>query len=178
MMGELDDDRGTEAASRAAEGPDQEAPADHGGDGPPRVLIVDDEAAVRLLIRRHLERRGHFRVVGEAADGAHAEDLAEQLQPDVALLDLRMPDRDGWQALPRVVCKAPRTMVVVVSVLPAWREEEPAIALGAFAYLEKARIHDDLDECLTDLLGEFRRALDGEDVVAPIYRGDRVLPSR
>jgi DNA-binding NarL/FixJ family response regulator len=137
----------------------------------PTVVIAEDEPDLRRLIRLRLNRSEHFQIVSEAENGVQAIDLATEHQPDVMLLDIRMPEMDGRTALPRIVREAPKTMVVILSVLPASVEEQPALALGAFAYLEKHILDgQELPEHLIALLAEFRRALDGEDLVAPILR--------
>ena len=73
-----------------------------GGAGVIRVLIADDHAVVRQGLRTYLELQDDIEVVGEAADGQAAIDAAVRTAPDVILLDLAMPDRDGLGALPRL----------------------------------------------------------------------------
>lgn len=131
------------------------------------VLIVDDQPDLRLILRRFLERSDRFDIVGEAEDGYDGIALAEDLQPDIVLLDVRMPNLDGREALPHILTKAPRSMVVMVSMLPAANEEDALIATGAFAYLEKQDCGVGLPDTLLSLLRSFRRALSGESVVAP-----------
>jgi CheY-like chemotaxis protein/anti-sigma regulatory factor (Ser/Thr protein kinase) len=84
---------------------------------PIRVLLVDDVVEVRRLVRTSLRFRGGFEVVGEAADGAEAVRLAEQLRPDVVVLDLGLPDIAGREVLSRVRQHAPHSKVVVFSGL-------------------------------------------------------------
>ena len=84
---------------------------------PIRVLLVDDVVEVRRLVRTSLRFRGGFEVVGEAADGAGAVRLAEQLRPDVVVLDLGLPDIAGREVLSRVREQAPASKVVVFSGL-------------------------------------------------------------
>lgn len=79
------------------------------------VLVVDDVKDIRRMVRLMLERTGRLHVVGEAADGREAVDLAERLRPDVVILDLNMPVMDGIGALPRILEVAPRTKVVIHS---------------------------------------------------------------
>lgn len=84
---------------------------------PIRVLLVDDVVEVRRLVRTSLRFRGGFEVVGEAADGAEAVRLAEQLRPDVVVLDLGLPDIAGRDVLTRVRDHSPDSKVVVFSGL-------------------------------------------------------------
>lgn len=78
-----------------------------------RVLVVDDEPGHRAMCRVVLERTGAFVVCGEARDGATGIDRASELQPDLVVLDLRMPGMDGLTALPHILDAAPHTRVVV-----------------------------------------------------------------
>ncbi len=94
---------------------------------PIRVLLVDDVVEVRRLVRTSLRFRGGFEVVGEAADGAEAVRLSEELRPDVVVLDLGLPDIAGREVLSRVRERAPGSKVVVFSGLEtadrAWIRE-------------------------------------------------------
>jgi len=106
------------------------------------VLVVDDEADIRLLTRMQLEVDDHFKVVGEAADGLHAVRLAGELQPNAIILDVLMPNMSGMEALPLIRDAAPDAVVVVVSALPARVHEDGACFLGAAAYITKERLAD------------------------------------
>jgi CheY-like chemotaxis protein/anti-sigma regulatory factor (Ser/Thr protein kinase) len=97
---------------------------------PIRVLLVDDVVEVRRLVRTSLRFRGGFEVVGEAADGGEAVRLAEQLRPDIVVLDLGLPDIAGREVLTRVREQSPRSKVVVFSGLElgdrAWIADQAA----------------------------------------------------
>jgi NarL family two-component system response regulator LiaR len=107
-----------------------------------RVLIVDDHAVVRQGLRTFLELQDDpaalaIEVVGEAADGSQAVDLARRLQPDVVLLDLVMPVMGGIEAIPGILEGSPRSRVII---LTSFGEEDkllPAICAGAQGYLLK-----------------------------------------
>jgi len=111
---------------------------------PIRVLVADDTATMRLLLRRTLEASKAFEVVGEASDGAEAVDLAATLQPDMVLLDLSMPVLGGMEAIPRICRCAPDTRVVVLSSFTPDHMGAQAVAKGAAAFLEKQQRPDDL----------------------------------
>ena len=99
-----------------------------------RVLIADDETIIRLDLRGLLEQAGYE--VQEARDGAEAVLLAESWQPDVVLLDVRMPVLDGVEAARRIIASRP----VPVVLLTAYSEAaliERAVGAGVFAYLVK-----------------------------------------
>lgn len=137
-----------------------------------RVLLAEDEPDLRLLVRRRLERSGRFEVVGEARDGSEAIDLAVDHEPEIVLLDLMMPGLDGQKALPHLVARCPRTMVVVLSALAADVHEPQTRALGAFAYLEKSVLGDRAwVGALEDLYSRFQAVLDGHEAVTPIIVG-------
>jgi DNA-binding NarL/FixJ family response regulator len=102
-----------------------------------RVLLVDDVADIRLLLRSLFEVHPGVEVVGEAGDGRQAIELAAGTQPDLVVLDLSMPVMDGVEALPAIREAAPGARVVVLSAIP--RGVDPgAIAAGAVAYVEKS----------------------------------------
>lgn len=120
------------------------------------VLVVDDEDDIRYLVRVHLERGGRFRVVGEADDGTHAIEQAQRLAPEVILLDVIMPRKDGASALPELRRVAPGAMVVVLSSLDRDEHEQPLLDAGAFACLDKLHLGDGFAELLTVLHRRFR----------------------
>src|SRR3954451_1093833 len=107
------------------------------GDGPIRVLLCDDVPAFRALVRYSLEEETDIEVVGEAGNGIEGVRMAAELQPDVMLLDLSMPDCDGLEAIPALRRRVPHTAVVALSGFTAERMAQPVIASGAIAYLEK-----------------------------------------
>jgi DNA-binding NarL/FixJ family response regulator len=80
-----------------------------------RVLLCDDVETMRIALRAVLDLRDGVEVVGEATNGIEAVELASSLQPDVVLLDLTMPGKDGLQALPELRRAAPEARVVILS---------------------------------------------------------------
>ena len=102
-----------------------------------RVVVADDFEDMRHLVKLTLERSGRFEVVGEAANGVEAVDMAAAHEPDILLLDLSMPVLSGLEALPRIRAASPQTKVVVLSGLDRSAMETDAIEGGAVGYLEK-----------------------------------------
>ena len=119
------------------------------------VLVVDDDPAIRETIRDVVEVESGWRLVGEATDGREAIHLAEELQPDVVVLDLVLPVMSGIDVLPQVVHVAPHSTVVMLTAYPGARELIDAAALGAAATMEKAALTQ-LPTVLRDLLGTAR----------------------
>jgi len=107
------------------------------GDRTASVLICDDNSSVRTLLGVIVDTSPGLRVTGEAADGNEAIIQATQLQPDVIMLDLAMPNLSGLEALPELRRVAPGAQIVVFSGFAAASVAEQAIALGAVSYLEK-----------------------------------------
>jgi DNA-binding NarL/FixJ family response regulator len=102
-----------------------------------RVVLADDHPVVRGGLRALLSTIDGIEVVGEAADGNEGIRQAADLQPDVILLDLSMPECDGLEAIPAMAARAPGAQIVALSGFTADRMAEPVIARGAMAYLEK-----------------------------------------
>ena len=100
-----------------------------------RVLICDDEPAIRLLWRTAIERDGVE--VSEAADGIECIAVAEAMHPDVVILDLYMPRRDGLATLPMLRQSCPGARVLVVSAHAAVEVFEQSRARGATACFDK-----------------------------------------
>jgi DNA-binding NarL/FixJ family response regulator len=104
---------------------------------PERTLIVDDHPLTRDALAALLAAHG-FDVVGEAGDGREAIDRATELQPDLVLLDLTMPELDGLQALPLVRAAAPDAEVVVLTASEGEENLLAAVRAGAAGYLLKS----------------------------------------
>lgn len=112
----------------------KEAPVDDKLAG---VLICDDNEAIRELLAAIVGGGPGMQVVGEAADGNEAIIEAIRLQPDVILLDLAMPNRNGLEALPELRRVAPAAQIIVFSGFASATVAEQVLALGAASYLEK-----------------------------------------
>lgn len=113
-----------------------------------RILIADDDPRVREDVRRTLERSSRLRVVAEAADGVSAWSLLEDLQPDIAIIDIGMPDMDGVALVRRIRQHGLRVDVVFLTVC----DEEPmfdaALELGMKGYLLKDYTGDEILRCI------------------------------
>jgi DNA-binding NarL/FixJ family response regulator len=103
-----------------------------------RVLVVDDHQVVRQGLRAFLDAQDDVEVVGEAADGTACVDAAERLRPDVILLDLRMPDGDGLDALRALRERGNPARVLVVTSFTEPAMVLPAVRAGAVGYLYKS----------------------------------------
>jgi DNA-binding NarL/FixJ family response regulator len=100
-----------------------------------RVLLADDHALVRRLLRRAIAAHPGLELVGEARDGTEALALARALVPDVIVLDLTMPELDGLQVAFALRSQTPTCAILVFSDQDA---EQAALAAGAHRYLGKA----------------------------------------
>ncbi len=107
-----------------------------------RVLIADDYAPFRVMLRYLLDAQEEIEVAGEATDGREAVELAHDLEPDVIMLDLAMPNLSGWEAIPLLRQVAPETKIVVLSGFPEERMRDPALRSSISSYLEKGEPED------------------------------------
>jgi DNA-binding NarL/FixJ family response regulator len=108
-----------------------------------RVIIADDHGVVRAGLRGLLTAAG-LEVVGEAGTGREALALARELHPDVVLLDVRMPEMDGLQALTAIKSELPDVSVVMLTVYASTEYLSRAIAAGAAGYLLKDAEPDEI----------------------------------
>lgn len=127
-----------------------------------KVLIADDQALVRAGFRVLIDTDDGLEVVGEAANGREATELVKQHQPDVVLMDIRMPDMDGIEATKAIVgdseCEA--TKVLVLTTFDLDEYVFAALRAGASGFLLK-------DTDPADLLKAIRVVADGESLLAP-----------
>jgi len=125
-----------------------------------RVLVVDDHPVVRAGLVGLLDGEGEIAVVGQAEGGAQAVSLARDLEPDVVLMDLRMPGLDGAAATAQILGERPTTRVVVLTTFETDADILRAVEAGATGYLLKDTPH-------AELLAAVRAAARGETVLAP-----------
>ncbi|MEV4018459.1 response regulator transcription factor [Nonomuraea angiospora] len=125
-----------------------------------RLLIADDHPIVRDGIRGMFAGDPDFEVLGEAGDGAQAVELARALNPDVILMDLRMPRMDGVAAIKELARLGIAARVLVLTTYDTDRDVLPAIEAGATGYLLKDTGRDELVRAV-------RTAARGEAVLSP-----------
>jgi len=102
-----------------------------------RVLITDDHPVVRAGLRDMLSTQPDFDVVAEASNGAEAVTLTTQLQPDVVLMDLRMPEMDGVSTIAQIKTQHPNIQILVLTTYDSDSDILPAVEVGATGYLLK-----------------------------------------
>ncbi|WP_406297534.1 response regulator transcription factor [Embleya sp. NBC_00888] len=125
-----------------------------------RVIVVDDHSVMRAGVVALLAAEPTIESVGEAGDGLAAVELVERLEPDVALIDLRMPVLDGVAATTRIVGLPVRTRVLILTTYDTDAEIERAVEAGAIGYLLKDTTREQLVEAI-------RSAARGQTVLAP-----------
>jgi DNA-binding NarL/FixJ family response regulator len=113
-----------------------------------RVLIADDHGIVRSGLRLLLERQPDVEVIGEAADGAEAREIAVRERPDLAILDVRMPKLTGLQATREIKRQAPEVAVLILSMHDDERYLFEALKAGASGYVLKTQADTDLVEAI------------------------------
>jgi DNA-binding NarL/FixJ family response regulator len=125
-----------------------------------RVLLVDDQPLLRTGFKMILDTEPDIDVVGEAGDGEAALELSRRLQPDVVLMDIRMPRMDGVEATRRLVAAGSPAKVLILTTFDLDEYVLAALRAGASGFLAK-------DVPAEDLVGAVRTVGQGEAVVAP-----------
>ncbi|MEU0395166.1 response regulator transcription factor [Streptomyces sp. NPDC006208] len=125
-----------------------------------RVVVVDDHTVMRAGVIALLAGEEGIEIVGEAGDGRAALELVERYDPDVALIDLRMPVLDGVGTTAEIVARYPHTRVLILTTYDTDQDIERGVEAGAIGYLLK----DTTREQLADAI---RSAARGETVLAP-----------
>jgi DNA-binding NarL/FixJ family response regulator len=129
-----------------------------------RVVVVDDSEVVRAKLRGLLEADGSFELVGEADDGESGLDVAREHQPDLVVMDLRMPGISGIQATWQLGTVAPSSRVLVLTVSADQEDVTDAIMAGARGYVVKGA----RDE---EILAALKGVAAGERVISPQVAG-------
>lgn len=125
-----------------------------------RILLVDDHTLFRSGLKALLSRQPDFEIVGEASDGLEGVKLAEQLKPDLVLLDLDMPVMSGTEALAQMLASNRELPVVMLTVSEGAEDLKEAFVLGARGYLVK-----NIDA--EYLVNSVRQVVAGESVMSP-----------
>jgi DNA-binding NarL/FixJ family response regulator len=113
-----------------------------------RVLVADDQALVRSGFRMILDERPDLELVGEAENGAQALELAKELDPDVILMDVRMPELDGVEATKRLVAAGTRARILVLTTFDLDEYVYASIRAGASGFLLKDVQPDELADAI------------------------------
>ena len=134
-----------------------------------RIIIADDHELARLGLRTMLEPEPDLEVIGEAATGREAVALSSQLQPDLVLMDIRMPDMDGLMATRAIKEELPRTSILIVTL-----SEDPdylleALRVGAAGFVLK-------DASRREVVAAVRQVLSGESPLDPKLAAQLIRP--
>lgn len=125
-----------------------------------RVLLADDQDIIRTGLTIILNHQPDIDVIGQAADGTEAVELAQSLQPDVILMDIKMPRLNGIQATRQIVAALPKTQIIILTTYDTDDWVFDGIRAGAIGYLLKDTSGDNLAEAV-------RGALRGESQIDP-----------
>ena len=125
-----------------------------------RIIVVDDHTVMRAGVVALLASEPSIEIVGEAENGRDALALVERHEPDLALIDLRMPVLDGVETTTRIVASHPRTRVLILTTYDTDAEIERGVEAGAIGYLLKDTSRDQLVDAI-------HAASRGETVLAP-----------
>ena len=141
-----------------------------------RVLLVDDHEIMRDGLHELLERQGVFDVVGQASDGEAAVRVALSVKPDVIIMDVIMPNKNGIDACREITEALPDTRVLILTAAPEEDAVVEAIAAGAIGYVQKYSGKKVLLRTLRDVAaGEFRIP---RDSIRRVISGIRETPRR
>lgn len=126
------------------------------------ILIADDHDVLRQGVRSMLENENGWKICGEAVNGHEAVEKAAALHPDLVVLDLNMPDMDGFAAIPGIVQHHPEAKILVFSVHNSYEVVDQVMAAGAHGYLCKA-------DAGQELVNAVRNVLNGKPFYLPRY---------
>jgi len=116
-----------------------------------RVLVADDSTMVRAGVIDMINQIPDVEVIGYAEDGVQAIAMVEKLRPDVAILDIRMPEKNGIQALEEIKRSHPQIIVIMLTNFPYLPYRKKCMSAGADYFLEKSMEFGAVIQVLTDL---------------------------
>jgi len=122
------------------------------------LIIVDDDALIRKSLKISLNREADLEVVGEAADGEEAIKICEEVKPDIALMDIRMPGVDGISATRVIKDRYPEMKVMILTTFDDKMNIQQALSVGADGYLIKT-------DQVADIAGKLRILMNGTSVL-------------
>jgi DNA-binding NarL/FixJ family response regulator len=117
-----------------------------------RILVADDHSIVRRGVRALLETHPGWKVCGEAATGAEAVRQAKKLRPDVAVVDITMPDLNGFEATRQIRAAVPQTEVLVLTVHESEQALREVLDAGALGYVSKSDLDLNLSTAIESIL--------------------------
>ena len=120
-----------------------------------RVLIVDNQVRARTSLKALLDVWSQIEEVREAANGMEAVQLAEEFQPDIILMDVRMPGIDGLSATRLIKARWPQVKIIVLSMYPEFEAE--ALSAGADSFVAKSDLADKLRETLAHIVSDMEK---------------------
>jgi DNA-binding NarL/FixJ family response regulator len=135
---------------------------------PIRILVVDDYKEWRHRVFQFLHERPEWQIICEASDGSEAVQKAEELKPDLVLLDIGLPKLNGIEVARQVRQLSPNSKIVFLSMDNSQDVVEAALSTGAHGYVYKARAH-------SDLLPAIDTVLRGQQFVSTMLRGYKVI---
>jgi len=130
-----------------------------------RTLIVDDNAGFRRRVKEFLASEPDIEVIGEAADGREAILKARELQPDLVLMDVRMPGINGLEATRQLKDEMPKLEVIILTIYDLQEYREAALASGASGYVVKKSL---IEELLPAIRGGMTRQLNSPSRKRPV----------
>lgn len=123
-----------------------------------KMMIVDDHDMVRKGLKAYLLTEPDFQIVGEASNGKEAVTLVNEMNPDVILMDLIMPEMTGIEATKEIMTLRPNTKIIIITSFYDDEQVFPAIEAGAFSYLLKTASAD-------EIISTIRKAVQDESVI-------------
>jgi len=130
-----------------------------------RTLIVDDNARFRRRVKEFLASEPDIEVIGQAADGREAILEARELQPDLVLMDVRMPGINGLEATRQLKDEMPKLKVIILTIYDLQEYREAALASGASGYVVKKSL---IEELLPAIRGGMTRQLNSPSRKRPV----------